>query len=327
MEIKRLWETINYFEIFPWLNCLQNIFSFSQNNHFKPNITMNLILINPSQSELSSHTLNYLNQQKTNLKIINNTEQIEASTLERITNIICFPDNDNKRLFELINNTLKPEETLLFDFHNPTQEIKNLWGTVDDIVMGGVSQSSLKIGNQKVIFSGMVSTANNGGFASVRTKNFPQPWDLSNYQGIRLKVRGDGKRYKFITRCEGKWDGLSYCHSFDTDGNDNVIDIKFTDLIPVFRAKTVPEADKFDSSQMYSMQLMLSKFEYDGDYNPTFEAGSFALEIESITAYGAENVPQIILMGNPSQWQDISLNGSFLRTYAEVPEDLNFGIA
>ncbi|WP_241735219.1 CIA30 family protein [Cyanobacterium stanieri] len=284
---------------------------------------MNLILIISSESKLSKNTLNYLNQQKLDVKTINNIQEINPSILERVTNIICFPENNNQSLFNLINTTLTPEETLLFDFHNTTEEIKNLWGAVDDIVMGGVSQSSLKIDNQKVIFSGMVSTANNGGFASVRTKNFTKPWDLSNYQGIRLKVRGDGKRYKFITRCEGKWDGLSYCYSFDTDGNDNIIDIKFTDLIPVFRAKTVPEADKFDSSQMYSMQLMLSKFEYDGDYNPTFEAGSFALEIESISAYGAENVPQIFLMGNPSQWQNISLNGSFLRTYAEIPEDLN----
>ncbi|MBE9221302.1 CIA30 family protein [Cyanobacterium stanieri LEGE 03274] len=323
MKIKRLWETINYFEIFPWLNCLQKTFNLSQNNNLKPNVIMNLILIISSESKLSKNTLNYLNQQKLDVKTINNIQEINPSILERVTNIICFPENNNQSLFNLINTTLTPEETLLFDFHNTTEEIKNLWGAVDDIVMGGVSQSSLKIDNQKVIFSGMVSTANNGGFASVRTKNFTKPWDLSNYQGIRLKVRGDGKRYKFITRCEGKWDGLSYCYSFDTDGNDNIIDIKFTDLIPVFRAKTVPEADKFDSSQMYSMQLMLSKFEYDGDYNPTFEAGSFALEIESISAYGAENVPQIFLMGNPSQWQNISLNGSFLRTYAEIPEDLN----
>ncbi|WP_069789519.1 CIA30 family protein [Cyanobacterium sp. IPPAS B-1200] len=323
MEIKRLWETINYFEIFPWLNCLTNIFNLSEKSNTKPNVPMNLILIIPSQSNLAQQTINYLREINLNFTTINNIEKIEISDLERVTNIICFSENNNQSLFDLINNNLKPEETLLFDFHNPSQEIKNLWGAVDDVVMGGVSQSSVKMGDRNIIFTGMVSTANNGGFASVRTKNFSQPWDLSNYQGIRLKVRGDGKRYKFISRCEGKWDGLSYCYSFDTDGNDNIIEIKFNDLIPVFRAKTVPEADKFDSSQMYSMQLMLSKFEYDGSYNPTFEAGNFALEIESITAYGAENVPQIILMGNSNQWENINLHSSFLRTYAEMPEDLN----
>ncbi|MGY6529720.1 MAG: CIA30 family protein [Cyanobacterium sp.] len=284
---------------------------------------MNLILVTPSQNDSSVNIINYLKQQNYNYQTIKNLENIDISILERITNIVCFPENNNQELFELINNNLKPEETILFDFHQPTPEIKNLWGAVDDIVMGGVSESDVKIGNQNIVFSGMVSTANNGGFASVRTKNFPQPWDLSTYQGIRLKVKGDGKRYKFITRCEGKWDGLSYCYSFDTDGNDNIIDINFNDLIPVFRAKTVPEADKFDSSQMYSMQLMLSKFEYDGGYNPTFEAGSFALEIESIKAYGAQNVPQIVLMGSPSQWQNINLHSSFLRTYVEGLEDLS----
>ncbi len=211
----------------------------------------------------------------------------------------------------------------MFDFTNPAQEIKDIWGAVDDVVMGGVSASNLKIGNQKAIFSGMVTTDNNGGFVSVRCKNFNPPWDLSAYQGIRLRIKGDGKRYKFISRCEGKWDGISYCYSFDTIVNSwMTIDISFSELIPVFRAKTVNNADKFDAKTVYSCQLMLSKFEYDGNLNPHFQAGFFSLEIESIKAYGAENSPQLILMGNANQWQDYNVNTSLLKIYAETPEDL-----
>ena len=47
-------------------------------------------------------------------------------------------------------------------------EVSN-WGALDDVVMGGVSQSSFKrsdSGNHAV-FSGRVSATNNGGFASV----------------------------------------------------------------------------------------------------------------------------------------------------------------
>ena len=81
----------------------------------------------------------------------------------------------------------------------------------------------------------MVSTDNNGGFASVRTRNFSPPMDLSDYDGIEIKVIGDGKRYKFITRCETKWDGVGYCYSFDTIHNQpTIIHIPFKELIPVF---------------------------------------------------------------------------------------------
>lgn len=173
--------------------------------------------------------------------------------------------------------------------------------------MGGVSSSNLFFKENKAIFTGNVSTDNNGGFVSVRSKNFNPPWDLSAYEGIRLRVQGDGNRYKFITRCEGKWDGISYCYSFNTIANVwMTIDIPFKDLIPVFRAKTV-NADQFDQTRVYSLQLMLSKFEYDGAYNPTFRAGVFSLEIESIKAYGKPNSPQLILMDNQVDGETMKL--------------------
>ena len=177
--------------------------------------------------------------------------------------------------------------------------MKKIWGAVDDVVMGGVSQSNIRLTENKAIFSGMVSTENNGGFASVRTRNFEPPLDLSDFEGIEIKVIGDGKRYKFITRCEGKWDGVGYSHSFDTVYNfPTTIKIPFKDLIPVFRAKTVSDADQIDSSKVYSMQLMLSKFEYDGELNPKFEAGSFSLQVEYIKAYSGTAKPQFILISS-----------------------------
>ena len=39
------------------------------------------------------------------------------------------------------------------------------WGPLDDVVMGGVSQSSFEVAGDIGKFSGMVSTDNNGGFA------------------------------------------------------------------------------------------------------------------------------------------------------------------
>ena len=45
------------------------------------------------------------------------------------------------------------------------------WGPLDDVVMGGASRSDLQPGEQfKGIWKGEISTANNGGFAGIRTK-------------------------------------------------------------------------------------------------------------------------------------------------------------
>ena len=186
-------------------------------------------------------------------------------------------------------------ERMLFDFTNPNTNLKEIWGAVDDVVMGGVSQSRIVMADKGAVFTGNVSTENNGGFASVRTHNFEPPLDLSEYEGIELKVIGDGKRYKFITRCEGKWDGIGYCYSFDTVYNfPTTIKVPFKNLIPVFRAKTVQEAEAFKQEKVYSMQLMLSKFEYDGELNPKFEAGSFQLKVEYIKTYGGTGKPQFV---------------------------------
>lgn len=161
-----------------------------------------------------------------------------------------------KNLLAVATQPLKtaPAEMFLFDFANPDDDLQATWGAVDDVVMGGISESGIRFGNDAAIFAGNVSTANSGGFASVRTRNFTPPLNLSGFEGIQLRVRGDGKRYKFIARCEGKWDGLSYCSSFDTVYNTwQTVRIPFTHLIPVFRAKTVKDAGSFDPSCTYSM--------------------------------------------------------------------------
>jgi uncharacterized protein YbjT (DUF2867 family) len=200
-----------------------------------------------------------------------------------------------KNLLQVISQHLPhPGEQVIFDFADPSSDLSETWGAIDDVVMGGVSQSKIHLADNKAIFTGVVSTDNNGGFASVRTRNFTPPMNLSAYQGIELRVIGDGKRYKFIIRCEGQWDGVGYCYSFDTIYDyPTTVRIPFKDLIPVFRAK-IQSASQLDAAKIYSMQLMLSKFEYDGELNPRFEAGSFKLEVESIKAYGGQVKPQLV---------------------------------
>ncbi len=204
-----------------------------------------------------------------------------------------------KNLAQAAANLNKADETLIFDFTNPSPDLKDSWGAVDDVVMGGVSESGIRLVENTALFAGNVSTANSGGFASVRTRNFNPPFNLADSEGVELRVKGDGKRYKFIIRTDPKWDGTAYSYSFDTVSNNLMsVRIPFADLIAVFRAKTLKDAAPIDRSQICSFQLMLSKFEYDGELNPKFEPGGFALQLESLKAYGGVKKSRFVLISS-----------------------------
>ncbi|HIK43432.1 MAG TPA: CIA30 family protein [Leptolyngbyaceae cyanobacterium M65_K2018_010] len=175
---------------------------------------------------------------------------------------------------------------VLFDFTEPDPQQLNLWGALDDVVMGGVSNSAFQGGEQAARFTGMVSTDNSGGFASVRTRNFEPPLNLATYRGIELRVKGDGQRYKFFLRDREGWDAIAYGYSFDTQANAWItVRIPFSDLVPVFRAQSQPQAKPLDPSCIRSLQLMLSKFEYDRALNPHFTPGEFCLQVQTIAAF------------------------------------------
>ncbi len=179
-----------------------------------------------------------------------------------------------------------PQAGILFDFTQPNDALAQTWGALDDVVMGGVSASSFRLQEGVAQFSGVVSTANSGGFASVRSRNFLPPLDLSSYTGLRLHVKGDGQRYKLLLRDSTSWDSLAYAFSFDTTPDQWVtIQVPFAATVPVFRAKTQPTAPPLNRSQITSIQLMLSKFEYDGALNPHFTPGEFRLLLQTIQVY------------------------------------------
>ena len=168
-------------------------------------------------------------------------------------------------------------------------------GALDDVVMGGVSRSGFRVvegagegaGNAAPpagVFSGTLTDANNGGFASVRSRNCDPPLDLSRSSCLALRVSGDGRRYKLILRTDPGWDSLTYCASFDTKkaaskNEFETVRIPWSSFKPVFRARSAVGAPPLDTSRIVSLQLMLSKFEYDGALNPTHTPGAFEFEL------------------------------------------------
>ncbi|PSB04573.1 CIA30 family protein [Merismopedia glauca] len=235
---------------------------------------------------------------------INNSANLTPDLLTDVESIIYLshPDLDSgiTNLINLADRQLQDRtEKLIFDFTQPSVEISSIWGAIDDVVMGGVSDSNIRMVDGAARFSGNVSTANSGGFASVRTRNLEPRLDLSNYQGIELKVKGDGQRYKLFVRTNAGWDSLAYSYSFDTAYNSWLnVQIPFDRMVAVFRAKTVPSAPSINLSEICAFQIMLSKFEYDGQLNPQFQPGNFSLEIASLKAYGGNKLTQFVLVEN-----------------------------
>jgi hypothetical protein len=184
----------------------------------------------------------------------------------------------------------QPQAGIIFDFSltasSSEQSLAQTWGALDDVVMGGTSASSLQLQDGVALFTGTVSTANSGGFASIRTRNFEPPLDLAGHSGLEIHVKGDGQRYKFLIRDEDSWDSLAYAYSFDTIAHQwTTVRIPFSLMVPVFRAKTVNNGKSLNPSRIRSLQLMLSKFEYNGALNPHFQPGEFRLSVQTISVY------------------------------------------
>eukprot|EP00198_Chlamydomonas_reinhardtii_P011582 XP_001700919.1 protein with predicted nucleoside-diphosphate-sugar epimerase activity [Chlamydomonas reinhardtii] len=108
------------------------------------------------------------------------------------------------------------------------------------------------------------------------------------YQGIKFydpEIQGDTPEAVEYVGMENLLDAVA-----DSLGT---IRLPFADFFPVFRAKRLsgPTATPLDPSAISSIQIMLSKFEYDGDLNPAFRRGPFRLPFTSIAAYLPAGVP------------------------------------
>ena len=158
----------------------------------------------------------------------------------------------------------------LFDFSGADSAKE--WQTVNDGVMGGVSDGRFKITDAKTMeFFGTLSLANNGGFASVRTK----PKNLGIEQGDTLvaKVRGDGREYMLNLYPNRQRVAYSYRSAMQTK-KDQWIEVKIP--LDTFEAtsfgRIVTNAGAVKPAEINSIGFML------GDK----KAGPFKLEIEWI---------------------------------------------
>ncbi len=150
-----------------------------------------------------------------------------------------------------------------------------IWPHINDGVMGGVSSGGMSAGDGYATFQGTVSFDNNGGFSSVRSPAVVH--DLSAFEGLVLRVRGDGKRYGFRLKTDASFDGVSYQVQIEPPAGEwTEISVPFIDFIPVYRGRVVRDHPQLDPSRIATFGLIISRQE-----------GRFRIDIESVRAYPA----------------------------------------
>lgn len=149
------------------------------------------------------------------------------------------------------------------------------WRAINDGVMGGVSQARYRACEAGGCFEGNLSLANGGGFASVR-----RPVRLPDQTGaLRLRVRGDGKRYQLRLRTHSALDGVVYAVVFSAPvGSWREVTFSLKDFTATYRGRPVDDAPPLQWSEVQQLGLLIAHQ----------QTGPFALTLASIQAVQTE---------------------------------------
>ena len=146
------------------------------------------------------------------------------------------------------------------------------WVAINDVVMGGESRGEAEVAAGTLHFTGSLSLANNGGFASVHTGD--QIFDFSGFDHVVMRVRGDGRRYQLRLATDATHRGIavSYGAPFATTAGEWIIvRIGLESLAPTVRG-TALDGPPLDPSAIREFGLLIA----DG------RAGPFSLEVDWI---------------------------------------------
>lgn len=150
----------------------------------------------------------------------------------------------------------------------------NQWRSVDDLVMGGSSQSRLSLGESgAIVFAGTICCDRGSGYASIRSST--NLFDLSQYSGLTLKVKGDGRRYKLSLRCITDFEGISYRVGFHTGKNvEQTIHLSWNVFVPTYHDRILAAPASLDPAEIRSVGFVVAGK----------QSGSFQLEILQLEA-------------------------------------------
>lgn len=156
----------------------------------------------------------------------------------------------------------------LFDFTRA--DAANGWQTVNDGVMGGVSVGRFRITDRKTLeFFGTLSLANNGGFASVRSR--AKTLGLEKGDVLAVRLRGDGREYSMNLYVPRPLTAFSYRAAVRTTKDEWIeVRLPLDRFEPTSFGRVVQDAGPVDPPAVHALGFLL------GDK----QAGPFRLEVE-----------------------------------------------
>lgn len=169
-----------------------------------------------------------------------------------------------------------PSTRPLVDFQNP--DAARQWQTVNDGVMGGRSDGRFRINEENHLeFFGNLSLENNGGFASVRSRN--TALKLRSGDTIVIKVRGDGREYTLNLYTPKRRMAFSYRATFQTkNGEWSELRVPLSKFVATSFGRVVSNSP-LRPDEVNGIGVLL------GDK----KAGPFKIEIESLSVTATGN--------------------------------------
>ena len=202
------------------------------------------------------------------------------------------------------------------------QEGKDLekWQKLDDVIMGGNSDSNLKLNESSDGFAWTGELiVEGGGFCGQRS--YPESFDLSDYDGISLRVKGSGETLKLNI----KTDDLNepedtYQATFDVpDGEWGDVFLPWHEFVPVKRARSVPNGPPLNPKSVQQFGLVYSRFSFNGFPNPSYKPGNFCIEFQGgIKAFKLPK-PQIVLISSAGVERNALVGDDEAKRKAEIP--------
>lgn len=166
----------------------------------------------------------------------------------------------------------KDEQNLLLN--SSIMQHSERWRIVNDDVMGGVSKSNVFISNGNIIFSGTVSLENNGGFASLRSP--VRDYDFSQFTGLEIKLKADGKRYSISMKETSYFTGYFYTQSFETKKNKWItVKVPFDQFNPYYFGRKISSTAEIPLDKIKEISFLI------GDK----QDGEFIAEVDFIKLY------------------------------------------
>lgn len=147
------------------------------------------------------------------------------------------------------------------------------WQVVDDGVMGGLSRGQVGLENGRMLFRGELSTANGGGFSSIRG-TLAEPLEARQLAGFRLLAAGDGREYQLRLRDSLDSNAVAFQAHFVAGAEARWAELRLTDFEPVIRGRRVEVLPPLNHRVVRHLGFMLR----------SDRAGPFRLEVEALEA-------------------------------------------